>query len=361
MSWTCRAAADLDSETISEWKAILQSTPELESPFFQPQYTMAVSRVLDRIEVGIFEQNGKIEAIFPFERGRRGEAIVVGRRLADYQGVICRADFELDARAMLRQLGLRRWQFDHLAPIHKGLEDWCWTQWESPQIACENGYDAYLAELFSRHKSMKKKMNRSVRRLEAQHGEVDLQLLGSCPELLDILLGWKCEQYESTQRDHPFRDDWVRQLLAEMLELEGDGFSGRIAVLTAGDVATAMEYVLVSGTTAHSLISAFDADMAPFAPGSLCNLRIIQACEQNQITKLDMGKGIEAYKQKIMNEACTLGEGAIDLVRSRAVLNRSLQRTRHRFLRSRWSTPARQLARSVASVFPPLRRYLAMR
>ncbi len=359
MSWTVIAAKDLSECQGDAWIEILRGNPALASPFFRPEYTRCVAKELP-IEVAIFSRDGQPISFFPFERVNESIAIAPGRSLADYQGIIRFADDPLDMRAMLSQANISRWEFDHLLIMDGQLNPWCWTNWESPQIDLKQGTDHYFADLFSRHANLKG-LRKSERRICRDIGELRFEFGCRDQSVLELLLKWKAAQYEATQRLHPFTNAWVSILFKEMLTYQQADFRGLLTVLWAGCEPLAIEYSLQSHQTLHTLVSAYNIEYSKYSPGMLRDLHLIEECGKHGITCIDMGKGLESYKKKLMNAACKLGEGSVDSFQARGYVRHLLNESRYRFLRSPWSLPAKRVARSAARIVPSIRRILSMR
>lgn len=361
MAWTITAAKDLTPSQLSAWDELLRVTPQHDCPFYRPGYVQLVSTLLPNIEIAMLHDGGELRAIFPFERGQAGEALPIGRELADYQGPIHSLDRAPDVKEMLRASGLKRWDFDHLFPCVGILKSRCWTTWESPQIDLSEGAAEYLRVLFSKHKQIRRNMPRRERKLSREVGDVRVEFRLTSEVMVDRLLAWKIDQYETAGRRHPFHRQWIREFLIAALGNRSRRFRGNLAALFAGDNVIAMEYTVQSETTSHVLINSYDPKYSAYSPGMLCTLKMVEACERAGITKIDLGKGIESYKQALKNSASILGEGSVDSFVPRAVLRRSVQRSRYRFLRSTYSAPAKQIARYAAARMPFVRQLLSMR
>src|SRR5205085_3852383 len=98
------------------------------------------------VEIAMAEQDGLAVAFFPFQRSAFNRAVPVGGIVSDYQGIIARAGFVCDAKALLKSCGLAAYDFDRLLasqktflPYHKFCEP-------SALIDLSRGYDAYVSE-----------------------------------------------------------------------------------------------------------------------------------------------------------------------------------------------------------------------
>ena len=139
-------ARELTAEHIGAWSAIQSANAELESPFFCPEFTLAVSRATDNIFVGILHGSaGQAAGFFPFQLVRPG----FGKNLemCDYQGVIAPAALELDAKELVKGCGLKVWEFDHLIPAIGHSAVFIATYGRIADHRRAQGYEAYKAAL----------------------------------------------------------------------------------------------------------------------------------------------------------------------------------------------------------------------
>ena len=116
-----------------------------------------------------------------------------------------------------------------------------------------------------------------------------------------------------------------------------------------GDSELLEHYCLRSTTVSHFLVNTFDADCARFSPGLVSMLMAAEQGVYGDVQRVDFGKGLESYKQRLATAETIVGEGCVDLNHTRFVLNQTLQRSRYRFLNSAWSEPVRTLARKAAA------------
>lgn len=361
MKWIAYQARDLQPAQWEAWRALLREAPHFSSPYFTPDYTQQVAAVLPNIEVAFLYDDERLEAIFPYERVASHIAIPVGRELSDYHGVIYRRHFEWDVAAMLRTLGLKQWKFDHLFPMEGPLAAWCWTEWESPQVDFTHTEPDYWTQFCLEHKKLRHSVGRKEKKLAKEVGQVEHRQDLIEPDLLRCLLDWKCKQYEVAGRVHPFRQEWVREFLLQSLQRDSNEYQGRLSGLFAGAKPIALEYSLHASPMSHMLLCAYDSEYGRYSPGLMRNLKLLEAGPGEGLNTIDFGKGLDEYKQVIMNTAPRLGEGSVDLRPVWGGLRNRLQRSRYQFLRSEYSHPTKQIARQTATQLPYLRRLLGMR
>src|SRR4051812_9415494 len=113
MNFSVLPARQLTHEQTHAWAELQQENPLLASPFFRPEYTLAVAAVRDDVEVAVLEEGGRPVGFFPFQREWWAGGRVVGGRLTDYQGVIARPGLEWDAIELLRATRLSNYKFGH--------------------------------------------------------------------------------------------------------------------------------------------------------------------------------------------------------------------------------------------------------
>ncbi|WP_442511550.1 GNAT family N-acetyltransferase [Novipirellula sp. SH528] len=361
MQWQVQSVNQIGAERFSQWWELLEDTPEFESPYFTPTYVQTVSRVLPNIEVALLVDGQRLNAVFAFERLHGNVAGAVGRTLADYQGIIYRAGTAIDPIEMLRAAKLVRWEFDHLFPVTQPLASHCWAVWSSPQMDLSKGSKAYVDEVYDRSANLKKTVRTGQNRMKKALGALTVGKQQCDTDLLEPLLQWKSDQYEAQQRKHPFREPWVRELLRLWMQETDDRFRGKIVYLKAADKPVALHYCLHSKTVSHFLINTYDFDCARYSPGLVSMLMAAEAGAYGDVQQVDFGKGLESYKGRLATAESMVGEGCVDLNHTRFVLNKTLQRSRYRFLRSQWADPVRTLARRAAAKVPAVRTLLHMR
>ena len=65
------SANQLSPEQTEAWSTLQRGTDYLDDPFFSPEFTRAVARVRDHIEVAVLRESGQFVGLLPFERGPR--------------------------------------------------------------------------------------------------------------------------------------------------------------------------------------------------------------------------------------------------------------------------------------------------
>lgn len=113
MAVTVQNARALSPEQVRRWSQLQLADRSLASAFFRPEFTQAVASVREDAFVAVLEETDRIVGFFPFHRDALGVGKPIGGRLSDYHGVIAEAGAQWDAESLVRQCGLRAWDFNH--------------------------------------------------------------------------------------------------------------------------------------------------------------------------------------------------------------------------------------------------------
>ena len=110
-------ALELPAEVLAAWSAAQAGSARLESPFLSPRWAQAAARAQGlacAVKVAVQRDPSGEPAAFLAVRKRGSTAIPVGAPLSDYQALVARDGFRPDPRAMLRALGVSRYDFSHM-------------------------------------------------------------------------------------------------------------------------------------------------------------------------------------------------------------------------------------------------------
>jgi CelD/BcsL family acetyltransferase involved in cellulose biosynthesis len=306
--------ADLDPEEISDWATLQRDCAQLGSPFFHPQFTLAVGEVRGDVEVAVMEQDGRRIGFFPFHRdGRVGRPI--GLRLSDFHGVIARPEAKWDAGELVAACGLRRFQFDHLLAEQSAFDDHHLIGAESPYMDFESGWGAYAEERRSSGTKKLLDIARLERKIERDVGSLRFEFHTPDDFPFQKLIEWKSQQQERTDGFEVFRLQWIVHLLERVRSTQSEGFSGAMSALYADGELVAVHLGMQSSQVFHSWFPAFNRDFDKYSPGLIHLVKMGQACAERGIGRLDLGKGPEPYKQSFKSGSIPLAEGAVNLGR----------------------------------------------
>lgn len=342
-------ATEMTAEQIARWSALQQADPSLGSPFFHPEFTMAVAEVRDDVYVGMIEDRLGAAGFFPFQRGRHAFGAPVGDQRSNYHGVICRSNVTWDAIALLRGCGLRVWDFHHLlasqtpfAPFHVRTEN-------SFVVDLSQGFDPYADARRSAGSRIVPRVREKARRLAREHGPLRLEAHARDPAVLRTTMQWKSRQYRRTGTTDNFAIEWNVRLLERLQATDVEGFSGMLVSLYAGDTLAATVMGLRSRHIFHSWFPAYNDDLRRHSPGLVLFLLLLEKAESLGIETIDLGKDYALYKDRLATHLIPLAEGSV-LVPSPAAMVRRTHGTLKRAVgRTPLAVPARVMVRTLRS------------
>jgi CelD/BcsL family acetyltransferase involved in cellulose biosynthesis len=320
---------ELSDDLVAAWHAIAAERPSLAGPFFQPEFTQLVARHRDDVFVAVLEAAGYPIGFFPFQRGRSGAGKPVGGPLSDYQAVITTAPWQGCAAKLVRACRLASWDFNHLLAEEQAFAPYQWSTAESPCLELGRGFAAYTQDRAAAGTDVIPKAKRAARILERDLGPVRLELHDADPRVLDTLFRWKAEQFERTDLANTFAVSWIERLLREIGETQTPHFRGIITTLYAGERLAAIMYGMRSGPVLHNWIFAFERELSKHSPGMVLLVKLAEAAPELGIERIDLGKGPEQYKARLMNGAIPLTEGAVDLRLVRPLVRRGVRAVRN--------------------------------
>ncbi|HLW95347.1 MAG TPA: GNAT family N-acetyltransferase [Solirubrobacteraceae bacterium] len=297
----------------------------------------------------MLEADGHAVGFFPFQLGAFGAGWPVGAMLSDYHGVIAAPDAFHDARALIRDSGLKTWEFDHLVAAQTAFEPFEQSRWESQQIDLRNGFEPYMTGVDKAHGPWLRELRRKGRKLEREGGELSFQLHSDDPAALETLLRWKSEQFTRTGTVNLLKHDWVREVLRKVHAAQSADFQGVLSLLLADGQPVAAHLGMRSGNTLHYWFPSYDPALARCSPGLLMLLRLAESAQRAGVDIFDLGTGDYDYKRRLSNRADVLAKGTVETPSLRAAAVR-MRRTAKGLIRKTGIAPrVRLLARMLRS------------
>lgn len=311
--------AELGSTELEAWHVMQRSDIELDNAFLSPEFAVAVGRARPETRVAVIEDGG-LAAFFAFETTGPRRADAICARLSDLQAVVQRTGFEWDAHDLLKRCGLDSWQFRRLVGAQaRGAGRRIDRLRAAPLVELASGFDDYAA----RHRSTVKSIRAQRRRLEREVGALHFEARSSDRASLDTLRAWKSAQYRSGGRWDRLAEPWVVRLFDELIAARD---LATLDVLWANDRVAAAHFGLRTGSTLSYWFPAYDPALSRYSPGLILALELIEDAAASGLTRVDLGVGDEAYKQRLMTGELRLAEGAFErasfLRRARAALHR---------------------------------------
>jgi CelD/BcsL family acetyltransferase involved in cellulose biosynthesis len=348
----------LTPDHVQAWSSIQQDDPDLESPFFRPEFTRLVAEVRGNVEVAVLEEDGQLAGFFPFQRGFWRTGGPVGGKLNDFQGVVARRGLDWSADELIRACGLSSWSFDHLLPSQQPFLGHHFATGNSPFMDVSARIDDLRAvEPRNDSRTVIRELPRKLRKVEREVGPVRFELHTDNKEVFATLLRWKSEQYRRTRVTDVFAYSWTVQLLERILQQREESFAGMLSALYFGDRLAAVELMIRSRDVLHGWFPAYDQELGKYSPGMILVSELARAMPSHGLRRYHMGKGETRHKNTFATGAISLATGSVSLNPLGRLVRQGWQRTRALVRRSRLLAPARLLGRWTR----PLRGWLAFR
>jgi CelD/BcsL family acetyltransferase involved in cellulose biosynthesis len=296
---------DLTDEHVATWSAIQGTTPELESPFFRPEFTQAISEVTGNVFIGIIhDSSGGPAGFFPFQLERPGFG--KGLEMCDYQGLIAPSALKWCAKRLIRKCGLKVWEFDHLCTANGTFEQFHINTHASPIIDVSRGFAAYKAALSSDGRRHLAKAATSARKVEREIGPLTLVSDSGDSQLMQAMHRWRAQKYGSLP-------EWTHSALEIIRTTRTPAFAGMLSALYAGDRLMAVHFGIRSRQVLHWWFPAYDPGLSNYAPGIQLMLKMAEYCSEIGVAKIDLGKGQQDYKRRFSNAFSRVATGSVDL------------------------------------------------
>jgi len=305
--------AQLSHSQICDWECMVRSNPWLTSPFFRPEFTLAVGRVRTDVRIIVVEKQDVPVAFLPFQLAANGEHIAVGASLNDFQGVISTPDARFSMDKILRHAGVRRMFCPKLMDGQHRFDSFVVAENASPFVDLSNGYCAWEEDLKRRGAGLLKRLARKERKLVRDLGTVHLEYHTTSTGILQQLITWKKNQYRRTNEKDTFAVTWTNALLHNLLAVSQDSeLQPLLSAMYAGKKLIAAHYCLTAQGVCHSWIPAYDPAFRRYSPGKLLLRRLLFEAPERSIERFDFGAGDEPYKYQFANDASSVRRVMID-------------------------------------------------
>ena len=306
-------ANELDTALLHAWRTVQAGQAVFHSPYFCPEFTLAVAAVRPDVRIVVIECDGRPVGFFPHQRSAWGRGRPVGGPLSDYHGVVAEPGTDWSVPALMRAARLSVWPFDHLVGDPERFAAYSSASSSSPQIDVREGYAAYVKGRREAGSDYIPKTEGLARKLGRELGELRFTFNDTAEETLSQLLAWKRDQYLKVKTTDVFDSPWTGQLLRNIAATQTTEFAGVCSVLRAGDRIVAAHMGMRSRTSLHYWFPAYDPELAKFSTGIILLLRMAEAAADMSLQTVDLGKGDSQYKQRLMTGAAVLSEGQVCL------------------------------------------------
>jgi len=304
----------LTAELVSRWRQIQIENPSLDSPYFCPEFVMAVTAVRRDVYVGIIEDGNDIAGFFPFQCSRMRIGGPVGGPLSDIHGVVAPPDVRWTAADLIAGCGLSAFEFHHLLASQQPFMPYHAEIAESHCIDLSNGFGGYTEHLRRSGSHLLKDIRHKQRRLAREFGAIDFQPHVADPAILHRLLRWKSEQYRRSGLADVFSHGWTTALLERIHAIQTPGFAGMLSALFVDGRLVAAHMGMRSRTVWNWWFPRHDERYAKCSPGILLRVYAAEAAPRFGVRRVDLGLGDpSSYKSRLRTGSILLATGRVEL------------------------------------------------
>lgn len=336
-------AHELDPSLVALWSQIQRANRALHSPFFRPEFTQLCAQVHGDVEIGVLRDGAKPVAFFPFHRIGRRSGVPIGKDMSDFQGMIAPRDLDWSLDDLLRGCRLSDWSFNHLIADCRQITPHAITWAESPFMDLEGGFEAYHQRKRSTGSKGVEGVERSYRLLLREFGEMKSCLHDVHLNELSLMLAWQRENLE--RQGTLFLDRGCRReaMIEAVLSHDRPEFSGWFSTLRAGGQLLAGTIYLRSYDTCHWWITSYHAAHSRHSPGAVALLLAAKEAAEMGITRIDLGRGMQELKRRLMSGSEMVGEGLVEGRPLVGTLRRAYARASHLL----WDSPLKVAAKEM--------------
>ena len=305
-------AGQLCGELAMRWNQIRESSRRFDSPYFDLEFTKAVARVRDDVEVAVIEDEaGQIQCFLPFQRISENHAGPIGGKLNDVQALMGFPGDPSDLMfKILKAAKLTSYRYHAGLRFGEYFKQHEFAVIDSHHLDLSLGWDSYWA--WARKNSVTlKRQGQKTRALEREIGPIRFEYDCNSNEILNRLIELKSSKYQRGNTFDILSVDWAAQLLRELAQIQTPGLKGLLSVLWAGDEMIATHFGMLSKDILHYWFPVYDPRFSKYSPGTELLLSAAREASKTGVTKVDLGYGDDVYKFKFANGREQLSCGRI--------------------------------------------------
>jgi CelD/BcsL family acetyltransferase involved in cellulose biosynthesis len=332
VSWRLIDFDALTAEELAAWRRIRAADPALDNPFFNPAFAGAVHAIYGDVQVATVDHERQVW--FPVQL-TNGIARPVGWPGADCEGPVVAPGIRIDPLKMVQDTGIDVLEFASISAGRAEFGPWVRVCEQAPFIDTTDGLDGYLARTSKSGRDKMARVRRMTNKAVRELGELRVVWHAPDPALLDVLIETKRAQYRATGEYDFFASPRRRALVHQLAMTEVDGFAGVLSAVYAGESLLAAHLGLRDGAVLHSWFPVYNRAHSELGPGLILWRELIAAAPNNGISRIDLGKGGEEYKRRIMTGSAPVCTGEIVRHAWRRQLRLTTRTTRHRLKATR--------------------------
>jgi CelD/BcsL family acetyltransferase involved in cellulose biosynthesis len=341
-------ADELCGEIADRWNTLRLSNENRSSPYFDINFTKAVAKVRDDVQVAMFLEDDDIVGFLPFQLNSIGRAVPAGGRLNDYHGIIGSVkDAEPHFAKLFQTCGLKSYAF-HALPVSETFRPYAFREVRAHHLDLSIGWEGYR-KWVRKHSSTVKRQGQKTRKLEKAVGPIRFEFDAFQGDVLERLIELKSGKYQRTNTFDILGVQWAANLLRELQNVKHSNFRGILQAMWAGDELVCAHFGMQTDTTLHYWFPIFDHRFSQYSPGTEMMMRVAHECCQRGIDKLDLGYGDDPWKFKFCNANTKVLYGQVNF----SPFEMKMAKTRYVVRNKLKEIPLKPLAKSILrKVFP---------
>jgi len=298
---------ELPASAIAAWRALQRAGGGWDSPFLSPCWARSVEQAQRErkgggrdVRVAMLSEAGEPRAFMTAQVGRI-TALAAGGAMSDYEGLVGDPGPDFDVAAVVRALGVSRYDFSHVPAEQAAFKPFARGGHVSWVVDVPDGYGAYAARRRADGVSALKEIDRKRRKAEREVGETRFTARSTCAAAFDRLIELKREQYRATGQTDVLGAGWTLKLLQNLFAVDLPGFGGALFTLHIGGELAAVQFHLLGETTIHTWMVAHEPKLERYSPGLLLFQDILKWMDDQPFDRMDLGYGDYRFKRELSN------------------------------------------------------------
>jgi CelD/BcsL family acetyltransferase involved in cellulose biosynthesis len=300
---------ELDQPLRERWREIQRSNAEFWSPYFCVEFTEAVAEVRRDVRIGVLESDRHVVGFFPHHRRPFGFARPLGLGLSDWHGVIVEPGHPFCMDAVLRGCRLVRWKYDHLIASQAPLVGGSAVSDISPIIELGRGLEDYLARRRELGGGELASIKRKAAKLKRSHGTYCFVEDDPEPAVLNRLIELKSAQCRRAGAFDYFSLPWSVELVRHLHGMRADRFGGVLSSLYVDGECVSAHFGMRSEHVWHWWLPSYEPSWSRHSPGMVLLWELLRTAAAQQLSWIDLGKGMSRYKSNLMTNSLPIVAG----------------------------------------------------
>jgi CelD/BcsL family acetyltransferase involved in cellulose biosynthesis len=309
----CRPC-ELSATDVAKWHEFQQADESLQNPFLSFEFARAVDLSRPDGRVVVVHDGGDVVAFLPLSIARGSLARPIAPGFCNLQALISDPGWEGTLLDVFRRCKLNAYMFDyHLGAQVPGLpgvrrsQNWL--------VDLSEGHAGYFGWREEHHPKYLGKLRGNIRRLERETGRLELRFDTASASDLQALMGLKAEQCLRLGWRDIAAIAWVRKLADNLLSTRTPWLTGTVTTLVTDECIIAADFSLRSSTVFAGWLMAYNTAFEKRSPGLLCLYRLIEDLSDSAMRYIDLGKGVDQFKQLFSNGTVEVAEGSLTSLR----------------------------------------------